>query len=214
MQNVSPGNSAPVILNRSFRKQCYKGIHISFTGVFTYRLPQPTRCFLACYVRHKRCARMARLEEWSGPGEKANIAGRDQIHLAWCYEVQYCGYRDLTQDAFGRRRNGPPPGAKRSTLYTRLPWPRFEPVASLPDQVEPLVNTLMISAVIREQQQTSQQILVEGCIFRLDVVKHHDRGDVDDYLLRGVTQDAEFPDAVQRERFEKQIEEQMEEERK
>ncbi|KAM0345646.1 hypothetical protein ACHAPU_006300 [Fusarium lateritium] len=171
------------------------------------------------------------LKNGSAPGEKVNIAEGDQIQLAWCFQDQYCGYRDFTQDVFGRRINGPPPEAKGSTLYMRLPWPRFEPVDSLTDQVEPLPNTLMMSevaqaqddlkpalpdtmAVIRGQEQTSKQILVEDCIFRLDVVKHHGRGDVEDYLLRGVRQDTKFPDVLKNEKLEKQIEEQMEEERK
>ncbi|KAF9776684.1 hypothetical protein IL306_005113 [Fusarium sp. DS 682] len=170
------------------------------------------------------------LKNGAAPGDKVNIAEGDQVQLAWCYQDQYCGYRDFTQDAFGRRRNGPPPESKSSILYMRLPWPRFEPVESLTDQIEPLPNALMMSEVtaspdnpnnvlpgkiqvIKDQKQATKDILVEDCIFRLDVVKRHGRGDVDDYLLRGVSQEATFPDVIRREELEKQVEEEEKERR-
>ncbi|KAG9494758.1 hypothetical protein J7337_013897 [Fusarium musae] len=157
------------------------------------------------------------------PGDKPNIAEGDEVQLAWSYQDQYCGYRDFTQDAFGRRRNGPPPGSNGPLLYMRLPWPRFEPVESLPDQVKPLPNALIMSEVvapkddlspvlsdkiqvIHGEKQAMKDILVEDCIFRLDVVKHHGRGDVDDYLLRGVSQEAAFPDAIERQALDKKVE--------
>ncbi|KAF4332672.1 hypothetical protein FBEOM_13532 [Fusarium beomiforme] len=164
------------------------------------------------------------MKSGAAPGDKVNIAEGDQVQLAWCFQDQFCGYRDFTQDAFGRRRNGPPPESKSSVLYMRLPWPRFEPVESLSDQVEPLPNTLVMSEVIapqdnpsntlpdkiqviRDLKQTTKDIIVENCIFRLDVVKRHGRGDVDDYLLRGVSQEATFPDVIKREELEKKVEE-------
>ncbi|KAM0433687.1 hypothetical protein ACHAQK_009121 [Fusarium lateritium] len=166
----------------------------------------------------------------AAPGNKVNIAEGDQIQLAWCCQDQYCGYRDFTEDAFGRRRNGPPPESKGSTLYMRLPWPRFEPVESLADQMEPLPNALIMSevstpqdnpnnilheqiTVIKDHKHTAKDLLVEDCIFRLDIVKHHGRGDVDDYLLRGVDQQAVFPDVTKREALEKQVEEEERERR-
>jgi hypothetical protein len=170
------------------------------------------------------------LKTGAAPGDKVNIAEGDQIQLAWCYQDQYCGYRDFTEDAFGRRRNGPPSESKSSTLYMRLPWPRFEPVESLADQSEPLPNALMMSevsapqgnpnnvlheqiTVIKDHKHAAKDILVEDCVFRLDIVKHHGRGDVDDYLLRGVSQQAIFPDVIKREALEKQVEEEEKERR-
>lgn len=170
------------------------------------------------------------LKTGAAPGDKVNIAEGDQIQLAWCYQDQYCGYRDFTEDAFGRRRNGAPPESQSSTLYMRLPWPRFEPVESLADQGKPLPNTLIMSevstpqddprnvlheqiTVIKDHKHTAKNILVEDCIFRLDIVKHHGRGDVEDYLLRGVSQQAIFPDMRKREALEKQVEEEQKERR-
>ncbi|KAF5637151.1 hypothetical protein F52700_4888 [Fusarium sp. NRRL 52700] len=157
------------------------------------------------------------------PGDKPNIAEGDEVQLAWSFQDQYCGYRDFTEDAFGRRRNNPPPGSNGPLLYMRLPWPRFEPVESLADQIQPLPNALIMSEavasqnnpspilsdkiqVIHGEEQAVKDIVVEDCIFRLDVVKHHGRGDVDDYLLRGVSQEAMFPDIVERQALNKQVE--------
>ncbi|CAJ0550043.1 Ff.00g099730.m01.CDS01 [Fusarium sp. VM40] len=168
------------------------------------------------------------LKTGAAPGNKVNIAEGDQIQLAWCFQDQYCGYRDFTEDAFGRRRNTAPPESQSSTLYMRLPWPRFEPVESLPDQDKPLPNALIMSeastpqdnpsnflhetiTVIKDQKHSAKDILVEDCIFRVDVVKNHGRGDVDDYLLRGVSQKAIFPDKRDREALEKQLEEEEKE---
>ncbi|KAF5662962.1 hypothetical protein FHETE_7707 [Fusarium heterosporum] len=230
IQTVSPGNSAPAITGDSGSNAIKVSTSASMvSSLIVFRNQQGV--FLPAMSDTKDVHIWRVLKNGVAPGEKANIAEGDQIQLAWSYQDQYCGYRDFTQDAFGRRRNGPPPEAKSSTLYMRLPWPRFEPVTSLPDQVKPLPNALMMSevaqawddpkaslpdtiAAIKNQEQTSKQILVEDCIFRLDVVKHHGRGDVEDYLLRGVRQDAKFPDVVKREKLEKQIEEQLEDERK
>ncbi|KAI6777471.1 hypothetical protein HG530_001416 [Fusarium avenaceum] len=164
------------------------------------------------------------LKTGATPGSKVNIAEGDHIQLAWCFQDQYCGYRDFTEDGFGRRRNSPPPESQSSTLYMRLPWPRFEPVESLDVQNKPLPNALIMSevsapqdnpsnilhekiTVIKDHKHTAKDILVEDCVFRLDIVKHHGRGDVDDYLLRGVSQEATFPDQKKREELEKQAEE-------
>ncbi|KAM0228593.1 hypothetical protein ACHAP5_011904 [Fusarium lateritium] len=149
------------------------------------------------------------------PGNRVNIAESGQIQLAWYYQEQYCGYCDLTKNTFGRRRNDLPPESKSSTLYIRLPWPRFEPVESLADQSEPLPNALMMSevptpqdnpinivhkqiTVIKDHKHTAKDILVENCIFRLDIVKHRGRGSVGDYLLQGVNQQAVFPNVTKR----------------
>ncbi|WXC42316.1 hypothetical protein QX201_002095 [Fusarium graminearum] len=60
--------------------------------------------------------------------------------------------------------------------------------------------------VIKGSQNVEKDILVEDCIFRLDLVKHHGRGDVNDYLLRDVSQQATFPDVIKRDEHEKNVE--------
>ncbi|RGP72590.1 hypothetical protein FLONG3_6598 [Fusarium longipes] len=166
------------------------------------------------------------LKKGALPGTKPPIYEGDEIILAWCFQDQVCGYRDFTEDVFGRRRTVAPNESKNSVLYMKLPWPRFEPVQSLPDQEEPLPNALMMSEVpqpgdskltpgdqirvISKQQSKTTQILVEECIFRLDLVKEYGRGDVDDYLLQGVSQEATFAGTITREAKEKREHEQKE----
>ncbi|KAG8675926.1 hypothetical protein FPOAC1_001921 [Fusarium poae] len=223
IQTVSPGNtSTPEITGNSANNTPTVSTSASMvSSLVVFRNQQGV--FLPAMSDAKDVHIWRVLKHGAAPGQKVNIAEGDQIQLAWCYQDQYCGYRDFTEDAFGRRRNGPPPEAKSSTLYMRLPWPRFEPVESISQQAKPLPNTLMMSDVSQEQdswkpslveninvikgsQQVQKDILVEDCIFRLDIVKHHGRGDVNDYLLRDVKQEAKFPDEITSEELEKQIE--------
>ncbi|CEI65648.1 hypothetical protein FVEN_g8905 [Fusarium venenatum] len=60
--------------------------------------------------------------------------------------------------------------------------------------------------VIKGSQHVQKDILVKDCIFRLDIVRHHGRDDVNDYLLQDVSQEAKFPDEIKSEALEKQIE--------
>ncbi|CAF3629984.1 unnamed protein product, partial [Fusarium graminearum] len=223
IQTVSPGNkSVPEITGNSANNTPSVSTSVSMvSSLVVFRNQQGV--FLPAMSDAKDVHIWRVLKRGASPGSKVNIAEGDQIQLAWCYQDQYCGYRDFTEDAFGRRRIGPPPEAKSSILYMRLPWPRFEPVESLSDQVEPLPNTLMMSdvsqaqdswqpaleetlKVIKGSQNVEKDILVEDCIFRLDLVKHHGRGDVNDYLLRDVSQQATFPDVVKRDEHEKNVE--------
>jgi hypothetical protein len=154
------------------------------------------------------------LKKGASPGDKVNIVEGDEIQLAWCFQDQYCGYRDFTQDVFGRRRTSTPTGITDTILYLRLPWPRFEPVDSIPQQEVPLPNTMVMSGVSKPLDnnipgvlhdqircvlgsgEVEKSILVEDCIFRLDLVNNHGRGDVDDYLLRGVSQRGCFESTI------------------
>ncbi|EMT71700.1 hypothetical protein FOC4_g10010215 [Fusarium odoratissimum] len=223
IQTVSPGNNSPANNTLSISPSAPM-----ISSLIVFRNQQGV--FVPAMSDSKDIHVWRVLKTGAAPGDKVNIAEGDQIQLAWCYQDQYCGYRDFTDDAFGRRRNSPPPESKSSTLYMRLPWPRFEPVESLPDQAEPLPNALMMSevptppdnpnsilheqiTVIKDHKHAAKDILVEDCIFRLDIVKHHGRGDVDDYLLRGVSQQATFPDVIKREALEKQVEEEEKERR-
>ncbi|KAF5269058.1 hypothetical protein FOXYS1_53 [Fusarium oxysporum] len=67
--------------------------------------------------------------------------------------------------------------------------------------------------VIKDNKHAAKDILVEDCVFRLDIVKHYSRGNVDDYLLRGVSQQATVPDVLKRGALEKQVEEEKRERR-
>ncbi|KAF5004997.1 hypothetical protein FDECE_8522 [Fusarium decemcellulare] len=228
IQTVSPGNTSPANItgNSANNTLSISTSAPMVSSLIVFRNQQGV--FLPAMSDAKDVHIWRILKNGAAPGDKVNIAEGDQIQLAWRYQDQYCGYRDFNQDAFGRRRNSPPSEVKGSTLYMRLPWPRFEPVDSLADQTEPLPNTLMMSEVpqsqddpkpalpdkiqvIKGHKQSSKDIMVEDCIFRLDVVKHHGRGDVDDYLLRGVSQEATFPDVIKREELDKQLEEERKE---
>lgn len=148
------------------------------------------------------------LKKGAVPGDKINIKEGDQVRLAWRFSDQTSGYRDFTDDVFGRRRTGPPEGMEDVTLYMKLPWPRFEPLTSQADQQTTLPNALLMSENHQDSdrpaqlgsvntvyakktlKQDSQTFALQDCTFRLDLVSNQGQGDVDDYLLLGIIQDA------------------------
>ncbi|KAM0424832.1 hypothetical protein ACHAPT_009888 [Fusarium lateritium] len=148
------------------------------------------------------------LKQGAAPGDKINIKEGDQVRLAWRFSDQTSGYRDFTNDVFGRRRTSAPEGMENVTLYMKLPWPRFEPLTSQPDQQTTLPNALLMSGNAQDSdqpaqlgsvntvyakkslKQDSQTFALQDCTFRLDLVSNQGQGDVDDYLLLGIIQDA------------------------
>ncbi|KAJ4200959.1 hypothetical protein NW767_007094 [Fusarium falciforme] len=148
------------------------------------------------------------LKKGAAPGDKINIKEGDQVRLAWRFSDQTSGYRDFTDDVFGRRRTSPPAGMEDGTLYMKLPWPRFEPLTSQPDQQTTLPNALLMSENFQDSEQPaqlgpvntvyakktlnqdSQTFALQDCTFRLDLVSNQGQGDMNDYLLLGIIQDA------------------------
>ncbi|KAF4442961.1 putative oxidoreductase ordL [Fusarium austroafricanum] len=147
------------------------------------------------------------LKKGAAPGDKINIKEGDDIRLAWRFSDQTSGYRDFTEDIFGRRRASAPPGMQDTTLYLKLPWPRFEPITSQSDTLpnamimsnlsqdsdQPVqvagVNTVYAKKALRQDSQT---FALQDCTFRLDLVSKQGQGDVDDYLLQGIIQDVKY----------------------
>ena len=169
------------------------------------------------------------LKKGARPGEKINIKEGDDIRLAWRFDDQTVGYRDFQDDVFGRRRTSAPEKMENTTLYMKLPWPRFEPVTSQDGQKTPPPNALMMSSNPADGSQGAQleklstvyakkvlkedtQIFaIQDCTFRLDVVGKQGFGDSGDYLLSGVSQSAEtFDFGVAAERRKKQLKEEQE----
>ncbi|KAH8662563.1 hypothetical protein BX600DRAFT_542276 [Xylariales sp. PMI_506] len=151
------------------------------------------------------------LKKGAKPGDRVNIMEGDEIRLTWRFRDQSAGYRDFTDDVFGRRRMRAPDGVDENTvLYMKLPWPRFEPLTPQPGgrgTVAPPANSMLMSPVASDSDQPAQlaplatvyarnklgrpeqTVALQDCTFRLDLVGGQGgRGDVDDYLLRDIDQ--------------------------
>lgn len=145
---------------------------------------------------------------------EGNIKDGDEVRLCWSFADQTTGYRDFTEDVFGRRRMGAPPGAglESGVLYPKLPWPRFEKLSEqaseIPDaqKKKPGMNSLLMSTISSEEtalvalpcrQSVAARVsgagyAVQDLSFRIDMVANEGRGDGDDYLLRGIRQAVEM----------------------
>ncbi|KAF7526535.1 hypothetical protein G7054_g10735 [Neopestalotiopsis clavispora] len=156
-------------------------------------------------------------------GAKSNgehIKEGDEIFFAWAFQDQTAGFRDFTQDVFGRRRLQFPDDLKGRVLYMKLPWPRFEPLArpvngvAVPNTMlltddPPAVNNNPQMASIRTvpSMTAAAEALSQGRAatdmdtfglqdvrFRIDVVGNDGRGDVGDHLLKDLEQGAKKPE--------------------
>lgn len=124
----------------------------------------------------------------SRPGE--HIKGGDQVRLCWAFKDQTTGFRDFTQDAFGRRENQCPAELQSSVLFLKVPWPRFEfqgqPTVLVMSQnakeepVEEVLNVL--------PEPGAFKYCLQDITFRIDTVENSGKGDSGDYLLNGVQQ--------------------------
>ncbi|KAF2448944.1 hypothetical protein P171DRAFT_509315 [Karstenula rhodostoma CBS 690.94] len=118
-----------------------------------------------------------------------HIKPGDEVRLAWDFGDQTTGWRDFTQDVFGRRQVCAGEDL-RGPLFLKVPWPRFEHSGN---------PTAMIMS--REQADVTQKVMntndngpdggkdklvqysIQDVRFRIDNVGNGGRGDVDDYLL-------------------------------
>lgn len=125
-----------------------------------------------------------------------HIKPGDEVRLAWDFKDQTTGWRDFTQDVFGRRQVCAPVEANvQGPLFLKVPWPRFEtsrtPTAMImsPDQGDLVPKIVTISK--QETNDTSGKrdaftYCLQDVRLRIDNVGNGGRGDVDDYLLNNV----------------------------
>jgi hypothetical protein len=132
-----------------------------------------------------------RIEKTAGGTVGEPIKGGDSVRLCWKFADQITGFRDYLDDAFGRRRNQCPPELESTTLYLKVPWPRFE-VKNRP--------TAMIMSTQATTELTQETLAVkpgkycyslQDVQFRIDTVERRGLGDSDDYMLAGVNQESD-----------------------
>lgn len=120
-----------------------------------------------------------------------HIKEGDELRFCWSFKDQDSGFRDFSDGVFGRRRNQYPPELVDSTLYMKLPWPRFEvsgtscsmvmaPIAS----TEPAPMDLKVLLAAGGQYRYSMQ----DVIFWIDTVPNRGYGGLNDYMMRSVVQ--------------------------
>ncbi|OBS29591.1 hypothetical protein FPOA_03528 [Fusarium poae] len=159
-------------------------------------------------------------------GAKSNgeyIKEGDEIYFAWAFKDQTAGFRDFSQDVFGRRRLQFPDDLNGKVLYMKLPWPRFEPLAKPANGKIAVSNTMiltddpiaqnnvpqmasiktapgmMAAAQALSQRKTATDVSVFGLQdlrFRVDVVGNDGYGEVGNCLLKGLEQGTEKPVAT------------------
>lgn len=132
-----------------------------------------------------------------------NIKEGDTIRLCWSFKDQKVGFRDFQDDVFGRRRNQIPPELDSGVLFLKLPWPRFESLQTPGEDGRPMPNAMVMSTGAEEADSLMQLMnlpamnrggpgsstyAVQDVAFRIDTVANDGKGDVDDYMLKGIDQ--------------------------
>ena len=129
----------------------------------------------------------------------------DEIRLCWMLKDQTTGFRDFTDDAFGRRRTTLPPDVADLPFFFKLPWPRFESFSKPANDANPVPNTLIMSQIPSEEPMVTDLCILpavrqyrrkyatipygmEDVAFRVDTVSNDGRGDARDYMLSGLKQ--------------------------
>lgn len=129
----------------------------------------------------------------------------DEIRLCWMLKDQTTGFRDFTEDAFGRRRTTIPPDVSDAPFFFKLPWPRFESLSKPASGANPVPNTLIMSQMPSEEPMATDLCILpairqyrrqnatipyglEDVAFRVDTVSNDGRGDAKDYMLWGLKQ--------------------------
>ncbi|KAJ9634366.1 hypothetical protein H2199_009024 [Coniosporium tulheliwenetii] len=125
-----------------------------------------------------------------------HIKEGDEIRLCWAFSDQTTGFRDYSEDVFGRRRNQCPPELESSVLYMKLPWPRFESQMTDPKNKYglPSPNSMvMVPLASTEPEAVDMKVLpakgelyryvMQDVGFRIDTVANNGLGDTGDYML-------------------------------
>ncbi|KAK6508955.1 hypothetical protein TWF481_003723 [Arthrobotrys musiformis] len=130
---------------------------------------------------------------------KDYIKEGDEIRFSWSFDDQTTGFRDYYDDVFGRRRVQLPPGLSNTTLWLKLPFPRFE---SMRDGYNSGFNSMIMAPVsdtntatldlrcipAKDQPTGRYKYDIEDVLFRIDMIANDGRGDADDYMLKDVQQ--------------------------
>lgn len=121
----------------------------------------------------------------------ATIRPGDEVRLCWDFKDQTTGWRDFTQDVFGRRQTSTPPDAS-GPLFLKVPWPRFENVGtptSLIMSSDPALNTSKVVNIDKKGTALTTRYCLQDVRMRIDNVTNQGLGDFADYTLHKVDQE-------------------------
>jgi hypothetical protein len=130
---------------------------------------------------------------------KEYIKDGDEIYFSWSITDQTSGFRDFSQDVFGRRRIHFANEVKEKTLFLKLPWPRFEAIGEPANGRKVEHSSMMLSPQLPTTNGVPQRtkidtaegphdIAVQDVRFRVDYVGNEGRGEVGDKLLQDLDQ--------------------------
>jgi hypothetical protein len=121
-----------------------------------------------------------------------HIKPGDEVRLAWDFRDQTTGWRNFSQDIFGRREVCAPADGPTGALFLKVPWPRFEttgnPTALIMSS-EPGDLAAKSININNKGTPTTYKYCLQDLRLRIDTVGNDGRGDADDYLLNKVTQE-------------------------
>lgn len=110
----------------------------------------------------------------------------DTIRLCWAFKDQTTGFRDYTEDAFGRRQMRPTEDNDDGVLYLKVPWPRFEALtkpATMMMSSEPSLMPSPTMINVKTIERTGPKpYTLEDAQFRIDILDQ-EKGDSDDCKL-------------------------------
>lgn len=122
------------------------------------------------------------------PGEP--IMPGDTVRLCWAFKDQTTGFRDFTDDAFGRRQMRPSIEKDTGVLYLKVPWPRFEGLGTpttmiMSSQPSSMPSPTLVNVMI-DGQAGVKPYTPEDIQFRLDVLDQ-ETGDANDCKFSPLT---------------------------
>ncbi|KAF5020573.1 hypothetical protein F66182_7405 [Fusarium sp. NRRL 66182] len=124
---------------------------------------------------------------------KRYIKPGDDVRLCWDFRDQTTGWRDFTQDAFGRRQVSAPADVS-GPLFLKVPWPRFENTnesTALIMSSDPADLGNKVVNMNNRGTPVAYTYCLQDLRLRIDSVGNRGRGDADDYLLHNVKQDGD-----------------------
>ena len=124
-----------------------------------------------------------------------HIKSGDEVRLIWDFQDQTTGWRDFTQDVFGRRQVSLPTSNDGSTaikgsLFLKVPWPRFEKSGTStalilsPDSGDLSAKSIKVNNKVASQ---TFDYCLQDLKFRMDLVSYNGRGDAEDYMMNKLT---------------------------
>ena len=132
-----------------------------------------------------------RVEKTTGGPFGEPIKGGDSIRLSWKFADQVTGFRDYTDDVFGRRRNQCPSELESATLYLKVPWPRFEVKNTPTAMIMSAQATTEVTKEMLSVRPGNYPYTLQDLQFRIDTVEQNGLGDSGDYMMAAVTQEAD-----------------------